>query len=63
MDDVKNMLEWKGKKYNLTQADCGRVGWHADGNGMSFDFCTATQGYAAIKKDENVEVECDLKRR
>ena len=63
MDDTANTLEWKGKEYNLTDADCGRVGWHAERNGTSFDFCTATQGYADIEKDENVKVQCDLKRR
>jgi hypothetical protein len=63
VDDVKNTLEWRGKTYNLTSVDCGRAGWHAEGNGTSFEFCTATKGYAAIKKDENVQAECDLKRR
>jgi hypothetical protein len=60
----KNVLEWRGKKYSLTQQpDCAKYGWHAEGNGTSFDFCTATKGYAAIQdKDGNVLVQCDLKR-
>ena len=57
-----SILEWRGIKYKLTSADCGRVGWHAEGNGTSFEFCTATKGYGAIEKDGNVQVECDLKR-
>jgi hypothetical protein len=63
-DDTKNILEWRGKKYSLTvKEDCGRYGWHAEGNGTSFDFCTATQGYAAIEdKDGNDQVQCELKR-
>ena len=54
VDDSKNVLEWRGKKYSLTeQPNCGRYGWHAEGNGTSFDFCTATRGYGAIEnKDE-----------
>jgi hypothetical protein len=63
VDDEKRTLEWKGKKYSLTEIECARAGWHAEGNGTSFDFCTATKGYGAIQKDGNVEVECDLKRR
>src|SRR5262249_25556013 len=54
VDDNKNVLEWRGKKYKLTIASgCGKYGWHAEGNGTSFTFCTATQGYGAIEtKDE-----------
>jgi hypothetical protein len=63
VDANKSVLEWRGKKYKLTQAECGRYGWHAEGNGTSFDFCTATQGYGAIQdKDGNVRVRCNLKR-
>jgi len=64
VDEDKNVLEWRGKKYSLTkQPDCAKYGWHAEGNGTSFDFCTATKGYAAIQdKDGNVQVQCDLKR-
>jgi hypothetical protein len=71
VDDVKNTLEWRGVKYGISNAHdpdkdeivCAKAGWHADGNGTSFDFCTATKGYADIEKDGNVEAECDLKRR
>jgi hypothetical protein len=63
VDDSKNVLEWRGKKYSLTEKpDCGRWGWHAEGNGTSFDFCTATQGYGAIETKDEVRVQCDLKR-
>jgi hypothetical protein len=63
VDDSKNVLEWRGMKFNLTEKpDCGRVGWHAENNGGSFDFCTATQGYGAIKRDGEVKAECTLER-
>jgi hypothetical protein len=63
VDDKKNVLEWRGKKYSLTvNEDCGKYGWHASGNGMSFDFCGATQGYAAIEDKDGVKVRCNLKR-
>jgi hypothetical protein len=62
VDDTKNVLEWRGKKYKLTIASCAKYGWHAEGNGTSFTFCTATQGYGAIEdKDGNVRVRCNLK--
>lgn len=63
VDDKKNVLEWRGKKYSLTEAeDCGKYGWHAVGNGTSFDFCGATKGYAAIEDKNGVKVECNLKK-
>jgi hypothetical protein len=69
VDDKQNVLEWRGKKYSLTTATadesngCAKYGWHAKGNGTSFTFCTATQGYGAIEdKDGNVRVRCNLKR-
>jgi tetratricopeptide (TPR) repeat protein len=62
VDADARVLNWRGKQYSLTDADCGRAGWHAVGNGTSFDFCTATKGYAAIQKGGKVEVECDLNR-
>lgn len=69
VDDNKNVLEWRGKKYGLTIASadkpngCAKYGWHAEGNGTSFTFCTATQGYGAVEdKDGNVRVRCNLKR-
>lgn len=69
VDENKNVLEWRGKKYKLTIASadepngCAKYGWRAEGNGTSFTFCTATQGYGAIEdKDGNVRVRCNLKR-
>jgi hypothetical protein len=66
VDTNKNVLEWRGKKYSITeQPNCGKDGWHAEGNGTSFDFCTATQGYGAIKDKgdaHDVKVRCNLKR-
>jgi len=67
VDDNKNVLEWRGKKYSLTENSgpdgCAKYGWHAEGNGTSFDFCAVTQGGAYIEaKDGNDEVECNLKR-
>jgi hypothetical protein len=64
VDDNQNVLEWRGKRYSLTeQPNCAKYGWHSEGNGTAFDFCTATQGSAAIEdKDGNVQVQCNLKR-
>jgi uncharacterized protein YxeA len=69
VDDNKNVLEWRGKKYSLTVASfdepdgCAKYGWHAEGNGTSFTFCTVTQGGAYIEaKDGNDEVECCERR-
>jgi hypothetical protein len=64
VDDNKNVLEWRGKKYSLTiQANCAKAGWHAKGNGTSFDFCAATQGYAGIEdKNGNELAECCERR-
>ena len=63
VDDSKYVLEWRGKNYSLTaQPNCAKYGWHAEGNGASFDFCTATQGSGAIEYKDEVVVQCDLKR-
>jgi hypothetical protein len=66
VDENENVLEWRGKRYSLTIVDpleCGRYGWRAEGNGTSFKFCTATQGYGAIEdKDGNDQVQCNLVR-
>ena len=61
VDDTANSIEWRGAKYKLSRIDCGRYGWHAEGNGMSFDFCTATKGYADIEKDGKLKFQCNLK--
>jgi hypothetical protein len=65
VDDGKNVLEWRGKKYSITvKEDCGRYGWHAVGNETSFDFCTATKGEAGIEdKDGNDQAQCHLSRK
>lgn len=69
VDDTRNVLEWRGKKYSLTVATfdepngCAKHGWHANGEGTSFTFCAATKGYGSIKdKDGIVRVRCSLKR-
>jgi hypothetical protein len=62
VDTHKNVLEWRGRKYRITEQLCGKFGWHAEGNGTSFDFCTATQGYGAIEDKDEVKVRCNLKR-
>jgi hypothetical protein len=69
VDDDKKVLEWRGEKYSLTDASadepngCGKAGWHAEGNGTSFTFCAATQGYAGIDdKDGNALAECCERR-
>ena len=63
MDDTQNILEWKGATYKIKEnPDCAKFGWHAEKDGASFDFCTATQGYAAIEQN-GTEIQCDLKRR
>ena len=62
VDDNKNVLEWRGKRYSITDAPfddpdgCAKYGWHAKGNGTSFTFCTATQGYGAIQDKDDVKV-------
>ena len=67
VDETNNVLQWQGNRYSLTrQPDCGKYGWHAEGNGMSFDVCTATQGYAGWDADKNGidQVQCyDSRRR
>lgn len=61
--DATNMtLEWLGVTYKIKETECGRAGWHAERDGMSFDFCTATEGYADFKLPTGT-VQCDLQRR
>jgi hypothetical protein len=69
IDDKKNVLDWRGRKYALTESSadqdngCAKYGWQAKGNGVEFKFCTATQGYGAIEdKDGVVRVQCQIKR-
>jgi hypothetical protein len=39
----------EGNSLTIASADepdgCAKNGWHTEGNGTSFTFCTATQGY------------------
>lgn len=62
VDENRKILEWRGKKYSIAVAEdggCAKYGWHAEGNGTSFDFCTATQGYGGISdKEGETRVEC-----
>ena len=69
VDTEANNLEWRGHTYRITKSSsdsdysvCSNYGWHVEGNGTSFDFCTATQGYADIQKDGEVQAQCDMKR-
>lgn len=69
VDEKKNVLKWRGKNYKLSAASaddpkgCANYGWHAEGNGKSFTFCAATQGYGAIEDQAGeVRVQCSLKR-
>jgi hypothetical protein len=49
VDENKHVLKWMENKYHIViQPDCAKYGWHAEGYGMSFDFCTATQGGAGF---------------
>lgn len=62
IDDVKNTLVWKGKTYAIkVEESCAKFGWHAERKGESFDFCTATQGYADFKEGDKL-VQCDQDR-
>jgi hypothetical protein len=63
VDDTQNTLEWKGITYKIKQnEDCAKFGWRAEKDGTSFDFCTATKGYASFQQN-GTEIQCDLKRR
>lgn len=67
VDDTKNTLLWKGRMFKLTPHEpgevCAKFGWHVQGNGIAFDFCTATQGYAGFERDgESMGIECDQTR-
>jgi hypothetical protein len=58
---VKQTLEWLGHTYKITETSCGRAGWHAERDGTSFDFCSATQGYASFDLPTGT-VECEVHR-
>jgi len=62
VDDAKNILRWKGTSYRLREtADCAKYGWRAEKDGIAFDFCTATQGYADFRKNGRM-VQCNLNK-
>ena len=61
VDDVQNTLIWKGTTYKITTTDCGKAGWRAEKDGVSFDFCTATKGVADFEFNGRT-VMCDMKR-
>jgi hypothetical protein len=62
VNDTQNTLEWKGTTYKIKEnEDCGKFGWHAEKEGASFDFCTATQGYADFEQNGTL-IRCNLKR-
>jgi hypothetical protein len=68
VNEAKMTLRWLGKTYRLTmQPDCAKYGWHAEGNGTSFDFCTATQGVAGITQkpppEGPTEIDCSQTNR
>ena len=61
VDDTANTLTWKGMVYKITETDCGRAGWKAEKDGVSFDFCTSTKGVADFELN-GAMITCDLKR-
>jgi len=61
VDDIQNTLTWKGTTYKITTTDCGKAGWHAEKDGVGFDFCTATKGYADFELN-GFSITCDMKR-
>lgn len=61
VDDTQNTLTWKGATYKITTTDCGKAGWRAEKDGVSFDFCTATKGVADFDFNGQT-VMCDMKR-
>jgi hypothetical protein len=62
IDETTNTLTWKGVTYSIKVIeDCGRYGWHAEKDGVGFDFCTATQGFADFELN-GVSHACDMKR-
>jgi hypothetical protein len=63
LDDTSKTLEWRGTMYRIKETeDCAKFGWRVEKDGASFDFCTATQGYANCQRD-GTTVQCNLKRR
>ena len=68
VNDTNLSLKWRGKQYGLnavTNPDaCEKGGWHAEGNGTSFDFCYATKGVASISNQDGTwNVDCQQRGR
>ena len=73
VDDAQSTLEWQGTTYRIRENEnCAKFGWHAEKNGTSFDFCTATQGGGYIQQNghhiqddiqDGNDIPCNLKRR
>lgn len=62
IDNLKNTLTWKGKIYAIkVEESCAKFGWHAERKGETFNFCTATQGYADFKEGDEL-IRCDQDR-
>jgi hypothetical protein len=63
VDTAKNILEWRSMIYRIKETEnCAKFGWRAQKDGVSFDFCTATRGYADFQLNGRT-VQCSLKRR
>ena len=61
VDEKKNTIEWKGSIYNIKpQEGCAKFGWRAERDGASFDFCTATQGYAEFEQS-GTRIQCNMR--
>lgn len=62
VDERRNTLTWMGKVYSIKiEESCANFGWHAEREGESFNFCTATQGYADFHQGDKL-VQCDQAR-
>ena len=59
VDETGNKLVWQGKTFKIKTTEvCGKYGWHAERQGESFDFCTATQGYADFEENGS-RIQCE----
>ena len=63
VDDKQNILTWKGSTYKIQLTNCAKYSWHAEKDGTSFNFCTATQGAGGIEQSDGTVIQCNLKRR
>lgn len=62
INDEKNTLMWRGKLYKIKiEESCAKFGWRAERNGETFNFCTATQGYADFRVD-GMLIQCNQDR-